>query len=282
MNTLHVAADSWWLLRAAAAILLFAHIAGGATAMFAGATALATRKGGRLHGIAGNAFFVSMLVMTLIGGVVSLFLFTKHGDRKFFDSLAGFITFYLVATGWMTVKRKAGTVGHTELAAFLFAALLVAVAITLGIAAGRSPSGLLGGYGSPGYFGFGSIVALAAAFDAKVIYRGGITGTSRIGRHVWRMSLALFVALMSFFVGQQRVMPDFMRGSPLLFIPPLAVFPIMVFWLLKLRLTKLINKVQRSRRRRLKKEALEAPSLEQERELAPGPARAPLPLPTAI
>src|SRR4051794_25557007 len=100
MNTLPVAADAPLLLRAGAATLLIAHIAGRTTAILSGAVALAARKGTRLHSRAGKTFFVSMLVMASIGGVVALFLVSQQGDPKYFDSLAGFFTFYLVVTGW--------------------------------------------------------------------------------------------------------------------------------------------------------------------------------------
>jgi hypothetical protein len=49
------------------------------------------------------------------------------------------------------------------------------------------------------------------------------------------MCAALAIAALSFFIGQQRVMPSFMQGSPLLAIPPLATLATMLFWLLRLR-----------------------------------------------
>jgi hypothetical protein len=65
---------------------------------------------------------------------------------------------------------------------------------------------------------------------------------------VWRMCLALFVAVGSFFLGQQRVMPEFMQGSPWLSVPPLAVLAAMAFWLLKLRFAKLVARLRQKRR----------------------------------
>ena len=106
MNTLQVGADSWWVLRAGAAALLFTHIAGGSVAILSGATALALRKGSRLHVLAGRAFVVAMMAMTLTGAFVAPFLVSRHGDPKYFDSLAGFLTLYLVVTGWMTIAAN--------------------------------------------------------------------------------------------------------------------------------------------------------------------------------
>jgi hypothetical protein len=253
MNTLQVAADSPWLVHAGATTILALHIAGGSVAMIAGTVALALRKGGRRHVVAGNIFFVAMLVMAGIGAVVAPFLLTAQGNPKLFDSIAGFFTCYLVVTGWLTVRRKAGTIGRAEVAAFVFASLLAVTTILLG----TRTAGDAGGY-----YGLGGVIALAAAFDLKVILNRGIAGTPRIARHLWRMCLALFVAVGSFFLGQQRVMPEFMQGSPWLSVPPLAVLAMMLFWLLKLRLAKIVAKIvaKLRQKRRLRRQAVPATS----------------------
>ncbi len=242
MNTLQVGAESPWLVHAAAATILYLHIAGGTVGIVSGATALALRKGRRAHVMAGNIFFVSMMAMTSVGALVSPFLVSPQGDPKLSDSLVGFFTFYLVATGWMTVRRRAGTIGYFEVAAFLFAASLAAAAILLGTRAANSPTGFGGGSSASGYYLLGSLIALAAALDAKVIFNRGITGVPRIARHLWRICLALFVAVGSFFLGQQRVMPEFVQGSPWLTVPPLAVLAMMLFWLVRVRFGKRLRR----------------------------------------
>src|ERR1044072_6097936 len=132
MNTLQVAADSPWPVHAAAAAILILHIAGGSAAIVAGAVAVTVRKGGRVHVLAGNVFFVSMLVMASIGAFVAPFLVTAQGNPKLFDSAVGFFTCYLVVTSWLTVRRRAGTIGRAETAAFLFAASLAAAIVLIG------------------------------------------------------------------------------------------------------------------------------------------------------
>jgi hypothetical protein len=72
--TLQVPDGSPWWLRLAADALLFFHVAGGAVGLLSGALALGARKGGRIHGIAGIAFVVSMTIMAAIGAAVSPFL----------------------------------------------------------------------------------------------------------------------------------------------------------------------------------------------------------------
>ena len=68
---LHVAAGSPWWLFAAANLILFLHIAGGTLGIISGAVALLSRKGGRMHRLAGKVFLVSMLTMATIGAAAS-------------------------------------------------------------------------------------------------------------------------------------------------------------------------------------------------------------------
>ena len=236
MNRLPVGPDSPFLVQAGAALLLFAHIGGGGVAILSGMSALLLRKGGRAHGLAGNIFFGAMLVMAAVGALVSPFLVSRQGDPKLLDSLAGCFTLYLVTTSWLTVRRRAGTIGRAEVVAFIVAVLLAAASFLFAVIAARSPSGGYGGFPPAGFCVLGSIIALAAALDARVIKRGGISGVPRVARHLWRMCLALFIATGSFFLGQQRVMPEAVRGSPILLLLGLAPLGFMLFWLVRVRL----------------------------------------------
>lgn len=245
MNTLQVASGSAWWLHAAAGLILFLHIAGGTVGLLAGFAALTVRKGSRPHRLAGHAFFVAMLFMTAIGAAVSPFLTATDGAPRWFDALAGTLAFYLVATGWATVRRRPGTAGRFEVAAFLFASLAAVAAAMLGAQAAASPVSTLAGYGPEGYYLFAGLLALGAGFDLKLILQGGIAGTPRIARHVGRLCLALFIAAGAFFFGQQQVMPEFVRGSPWLAVPPFATLGLMAFWLVKLRLTGFLRRRRR-------------------------------------
>ena len=83
--------------------------------------------------------------------------------------------------------------------------------------------------------------AIAAASDLRMILRGGASGPARIARHLWRMCAALFIASGSFFLGQQKVMPTFMQGSPWLFVPVIAPLLLMIFWLIRIRFIRRID-----------------------------------------
>jgi hypothetical protein len=231
---LQVSPGSSPLVRAAADALLILHISGATLGLLSGTVALSVRKGGRLHRLAGNVFFVSMLTMTAIGAAVAPFL--PQPQRG--SSIGGIITFYLVATAWATVRRKEGTVGRFEIGA-MFVALGAAIAdVTLGMQAAGSATGMLEGAPAPAYFVFATIAALAAALDLKMILRGGVYGAQRIARHVWRMCVALLIAAFSFFLGQQQVFPEFLQGSPVLFVPEVVVLGLMIFWLWRVLLTR--------------------------------------------
>src|SRR5436190_14848353 len=229
---LHVAAGSSWWLFAAANVILFLHIAGGTVGIISGAVALLSRKGGRWHRMAGTVFLVSMLIMATIGAVTSPFLPVPSMPNV----VAGTLTFYLVATGWMAIKRKNGVIGRVEKGGLGVAVAVVAAGAIFILMAMNSPTGTIGKTPPQAFYVFALVGAIAAVGDLKMILRGGISGSARIARHLWRMSAALTISSGSFFLGQQRIMQAFMRGSPWLFAPVIAPLLLMVFWLIRVRL----------------------------------------------
>jgi hypothetical protein len=231
---LHLSPDSPWA--GVAKFALVAHIAGASLGLLSGAAAMSFRKGGRLHRAAGNVFFVSMLTMSAIAAVVAPLL----PDRV--SAIAGILTFYLVATGWVTARRKERTVGLFDYGAFLVALGVVAADVTFYVWAVNSPTGKLDGAPPQSFYVIGALAALAAGLDLRMIVRGGVVGAQRVARHLWRMSAALFIAVTSFFLGQQQVFPASMRGSPVLFVPVLAVLGAMIFWLIRVRLTRWLER----------------------------------------
>jgi uncharacterized membrane protein len=229
---LHVPPGSPALVQGAAATILALHVGGGVAGIVSGATALVARKGGRLHCTAGQVFFVSMLIMSAIGASVSPFL------PQWSNVVPGLLTFYLVGTAWMTVRRPEGRIGRFEVGACVFAWSAAATGVLLGMLAAGSPGGLLNGDPPMNFFVFASFPALAGALDLRVILRRGVSGAQRIARHLWRMSVALFVGAGSLFLGQPKVFPPWLRGSPIMFAPEIAIVGLMIFWLLRVRLGK--------------------------------------------
>ncbi|WP_293900555.1 hypothetical protein [Phenylobacterium sp.] len=82
------------------------------------------------------------------------------------------------------------------------------------------------------------LAALAAACDLRMIRRGGLAGPPRIARHVWRMSAALFVATGSFFLGQQKFLPEAICDGVVPMLPVLAVLALLAFWMVRVRFAR--------------------------------------------
>lgn len=211
-----------------AILALILHVGAGCIAIVAGAAALSVRKGERLHRKFGTMFFIAMLVMAAFATLLSVL-------RQPATIIGSIFALYLVATAWATVRRTEGTTGRFEIFALLVVAGCAIGELALGLIASRNPNGRFLGYPAPLYYVLGSIVTLAAVGDLRMILRGGISGAARIARHLWRMCFALFFATGSFFLGQQKVMPAFMHGSPLLVVLGLAPLALMFFWLWRVR-----------------------------------------------
>jgi hypothetical protein len=230
----------WWIFAVVVAALAL-HIGGGSIGILSGYTAVVVRKGGNAHRVSGTVFLAAMVAMGTMGLALSVWI------RQLGNIAGGALATYLVLTAWLTVKRRAGTIGRSEIALFAAASATAALLLYWGAVAATSAKGTFQGYGSPLYFVFGSFATLFAALDLKVILSGGISGVARIARHLWRMCFALFFAAASFFLGQQKVMPAFMHGSPLLFIPALAPLGFMLYWFVRTRFARPLGRVRSKR-----------------------------------
>ncbi len=214
--------------------LMMFHITAGGVALIMGATALLTRKGAWVHRNAGNAFFIAMLLMSIVGGVVAVL----KPAAAAFNLMIAAITIYMISTSWVTVTRTERASGTFEVVALLVALAIAASGALLGAQALQSPKGI---DGIPAFlfFAFGGIAAVAAIADVSVIARGGVTGAQRIARHLWRMSFAMFLATLAFFVGQgAKIFPPWVRETGLLPVPMLIVLALMLYWLWRVLLTK--------------------------------------------
>jgi hypothetical protein len=135
----------------------------------------------------------------------------------------------------VTVRRRELTSGRFEVAA-LFLALAIAAFALFGLAPMlASPAGRASGVPVAAPIVIGLVASLAAGLDVRAIMRGGLGGVQRLGRHVWRMCAGLFIATGSFFLGQQKVMPASMHGSPVLIVLGVAPLLAMIFWLVRIR-----------------------------------------------
>jgi len=212
--------------------ILIIHIAAGLAAILLGAFAVAVRKGGRAHVSTGTGFAVAMLMLGITAVILEPFR-TPPGSP-----MAGIMVCYFVATSWMTARRRDGTAGWFEILACVAALGLGATMLWGGVTGATTPAG-------PGpVFAIAGLCLLAGLGDLNVVLRKRLSPRQRISRHLWRMCFAFFVATGSFFLGQQKIMPVAVRGSPILFILAFAPFAVMLFWLIRLRFAKMAGKLQ--------------------------------------
>lgn len=212
--------------------LLFLHIAGGMVGLLSGTIAMVYRKGSRGHRLAGDVFVVSMLIMGVCASILALM---KHQPNNFFG---GLVTFYMVTTAWLTGKRRQEEIGLFDWSALAFVLILGGSLLTLAVLVVTGQAAKQPGVPVGMYFFLATITLLAAAGDVRMLARGGISGSARLARHLWRMCFGLFIAAGSFFLGKQEFFPVALRKQYLLF--PLAILPLvmLIYWLVRVKFAK--------------------------------------------
>src|SRR5262245_11812104 len=137
-------------------------------------------------------FVYAMLVLSGSGSLMAMTCRPNTGNV-----MAGVLTFYLVLTAALTVRRSARWLD--------VGAMLVGLAGGLsGIALGFDAiarGGIRQGIPAPVFFIFGAIGLLAIAGDLRMIRSGGLRAGPRLARHLWRMWLGLLIAAASFCLG---------------------------------------------------------------------------------
>ncbi|HKV60902.1 MAG TPA: hypothetical protein VJO16_03250 [Candidatus Acidoferrum sp.] len=228
--------------------IMLVHLCGGSVGLLSGTAAMVFRKGSPRHVLAGKIFVASMLTMAV--GAVYLAI-TRHQPNNIGG---GILTFYLILTAWLTARRRDG-----ETSRFDWIAMLVPLAIGVlswmgGIKTVRSGASSQDGVPVGMTFFMGSICLLAAAGDTRMLVRGGVSGTKRIARHLWRMCYGLFIASGSFFLGPQnrplrllssvgigQHLPAALFSTTLYLILTVLPLILLIFWLVRVRFTNAYN-----------------------------------------
>jgi hypothetical protein len=208
---------------------LLLHITAGTMGMLSGFVAVFLLKGSRRHGLAGNVFVISMLLLSATGVYLAIM---KHQPGNI---LGGTLTFYLVTTAWMTARRRDGEPGIFDWGALLVVLAVGTCQLTFGFEAAHSQTGLRFGYPPWPYFFMGSVAGLATAGDIRMLVRRGISGNQRIARHLWRMCFALFIAAASIFLARQEIFPALLRKTGVLLLLSFLPLILMIFWLVRVR-----------------------------------------------
>lgn len=213
--------------------LLLVHICAAVIALLSGFLATFLRKGSGSHAAAGSIFFGSMVMMTTTAAYLAAFM-----KPNMLNLVVSLLTFYLVTTGWWAGKRRDLRAGRADFVALVFVAIVAIAGLTFGFEAAASLKGSKDGMPAAIYFVFGSIALLCAVTDVRMFRRGALVGTQRIARHLWRMSLALLIATVSFFPGQARQLPEWLRKSDFMYFPHILLVGSMLFWIYRVKFRK--------------------------------------------
>src|SRR5579863_6553537 len=222
--------------------ILLVHIAAGTLGLLSGTAAIIFRKGSRRHALAGRIFVVAMLTMASVAVYLAV---ARHQPGNI---RGGIFTFYLIGTAWLSARRRDRETDRFDWVVLLIPLALGVVTWMNGLSVVRSgvdsPDGVPVGM----TFFLGSVMLLAAVGDVRMLVGGGVVGTKRIARHLWRMCFGLFIAAGSFFLGPSnrplRLLSTVGLGqhlSPALFSTTLylilSILPLvlLIFWLVRVR-----------------------------------------------
>jgi len=229
--------------------MLVVHVCGGTLALFSGAAAMSFRKGSRWHRAAGNVFVVSMLVLA-VAAVYLAALKHESGNVS-----GGILTFYLILTAWLTARRRDGKTSGYDWALLSIPLVLGSLTIISGVTKLRTAGPPHDGVPAGMHFFMGTVMLLACAGDIRMLARGGIFGSQRLARHLWRMCFGFFIATGSFFLGpanrplrflsaiglRQQVFRTLLRQEVLLFLTILPLL-LLIFWMLRVKFSKAYRK----------------------------------------
>jgi uncharacterized membrane protein len=203
-------------------VLVLLHILTGSLALLAGATAMLAPKGRPVHRAAGRLFMGAMLAMAgsaVIRAVQNL-------ETEVLNFWMGLLTLYLVVSGWRAARQRQHATSTVDRALPLMA---------LVVACGLLVLGFRGGAFAGAAIAFGAVAALAAVADARWLRRSPPANAARLVRHLWRVGLAMFIAVGSLFLGQSQVFPYEVRSTGLLAVPSALVAASVAYWFVRYR-----------------------------------------------
>lgn len=211
-------------------LALAVHFAAGLLSIVAGTVALSTAKGGRLHKQSGLVFTWAMVVLGL----------TAAGIGMYEDSpgqvVGGLLAAYLVFSAMTTVKPWPGIGQWFNVALMVLAFTFAVATLYEGVTEWLDPAVIV--VGRPRVvppLAIGTVILLAAIGDLRAIRAGGLRGSRRLARHLWRMCFGLFIATGSFFLGQITFLPQPLRILPLLLVLAFAPILFLFYWMWRVR-----------------------------------------------
>ena len=207
-------------------VALAVHFAAGLASIVAGTIALSVAKGGRLHKRSGLVFTWGMIGLGLSAAGIGMY--EKVPSQVF----AGLLAAYLVFTGMTTVKPLPGIGQRVNVALMVLAFGYAIASLYGGMTEWLDPTVEV--VGRPRVVPplvIGTVILLAAVGDLRALRAGGLRGSRRLARHLWRMCFGLFIATGSFFLGQMKFIPEPVRIVPLLLVLAFAPIVLLFYWM---------------------------------------------------
>lgn len=221
---------------------LLIHVVAGSVGLLCGFIALYSAKGAGLHRKSGVIFVYAMLAMALFGAVPAL----SRSKAPAINIPAAVLTSYLMITALTTVRPIAESTKARWLA---IGAMLVAFGVGLTMLAWGVEAVANGGRrnGMPAFpfFMFATFGLLGAFGDLRVMRSGALKGASHLARHLWRMSIALFLAALSFSVQAASMLArsEIRLPGAVIALPMVLVLGTMLYWLWRVRVRRSLRAI---------------------------------------
>jgi uncharacterized membrane protein len=214
-------------------VALAFHATAGTVALIAGGFAIGARKGGTLHRRSGQVFVVAMLAMSLTAVGIAL-----HEHKS--TAASGALTAYLIFTAWISIRPLDYAGRRADVALMLVACLLGIAGFRQAFVALGRPGHQIEGVPAGMQFFLSTIILLAAVGDMRMIRQGGVAGTQRLARHLWRMCFGLFIATGSFVAQLVRMsfMPAWTRSLPMILALAAGPLVVLLYWMWRVRLRR--------------------------------------------
>jgi hypothetical protein len=168
-------------------------------------------------------------------GITAVGISVYEGKRSF---AGGAVLAYFVFTAYTAVKPLHGPGRRVDIALMVLAFGFAATGFLSGFTALGRPGHQIEGVPAGMSFFLATVILLAAIGDARMIRAGGIQGTRRLARHLWRMSFGLFIASGSFFIGQMKFVPEPVRIVPIIVALGVSPLVILLYWMWRVRLKR--------------------------------------------
>ena len=206
------------------------HVGVGTIALLAGSIAIAARKGGRWHRKSGMIFVYTMIATGLTAAGISVYEGKSAG--------AGVFTAYFVFTAYTALRPLPRAGRSVDIALMLLAFTLAVAGYANAFTALDRPGNQINGVPAGMLFFLSTINMLAAIGDLRMILVGGLQGSRRIARHLWRMCFGLFIATGSFVaqLAAMTFMPGWMRSVPVIIALAAGPLVVMLYWMWRIRL----------------------------------------------